>query len=211
MPLCHPSDLGRPIPDSPHAVSACLPTWADNIGYEEGEPRVKDKLTTGYPRFVYNQFCRDLFSRTGETTCDPGEQCLVFPTTAAAGRVATFLTRHVGTDTVRTLPLQETSPGVPGHDDVHVVVFPAEHARVAQDAWQHIGEGISSRQAEDLLAGRPAGDGHQAIRTLVARVGKLAGVPETHVRLASCGMSAFAAVHRALDRLAPGADSVQFG
>ncbi|MBQ12538.1 MAG: hypothetical protein CMJ45_13430 [Planctomyces sp.] len=211
MPLCQPSDLGRPIPDSPHAVSACLPTWADNIGYEEGEPRVKDKLTTGYPRFVYNQFCRDLFSRTGETTCDPGEQCLVFPTAAAAERAATFLSRHAGTGSLRTLPLQETCPGVPGHDDVHVVVFPAEHARVAQDAWQHIGEGISSRQAEDLLAGRPADDGRQAIQTLLARVGKLAGVPETHVRLASSGMGAFAAVHRALDRLAPGADSVQFG
>ena len=79
MPLHLPSDLGRPIPDSPHAVSACLPTWADNIGYEEGEPRVKEKLTTGYPRFVYNRFCRDLFVWVGERAAGPGQDCLVFP------------------------------------------------------------------------------------------------------------------------------------
>ncbi len=47
-PLWRPEDLGCPIPDSPHAVSACLPTWADNIGYEEHDPRVMQKLTTGW-------------------------------------------------------------------------------------------------------------------------------------------------------------------
>lgn len=211
MPLCRPSDLGRPIPDSPHAVSACLPTWADNIGYEEDEPRVKDKLTTGYPRFVYNRFCRDLFSRAGETICAPGEECLVFPTAVAADRTRAFIARHTGTTLGRAVPLENTSLIVTGHEDVHAVVFPAEHARVARDAWQHMGEGISSRQADDLLRGRSPDDGRHAIRTLVDRVAGLAGVPENHVWLASCGMSAFATVHRALERLTPGGDSVQFG
>ena len=62
QPLHLPEHLGQPIPDSPHAVSACLPTWDDNICYEEGDPRVQQKLTTGYPRFVYNRFCQDLQS-----------------------------------------------------------------------------------------------------------------------------------------------------
>ena len=60
-PLWKAEHLGRSIPDSPHAVSACLPTWLDCVGYEEQEPRVVSKLTTGYPRFVYNRLCRELF------------------------------------------------------------------------------------------------------------------------------------------------------
>ena len=95
MPLHLPSDLGRPIPDSPHAVSACLPTWADNIGYEEGEPRVKERLTTGYPRFIYNRFCRDLFAWVGERVAGPGQDCLVFPTAASADRAAGFIDRRL--------------------------------------------------------------------------------------------------------------------
>jgi hypothetical protein len=32
------------------AASMSLPTWSDNVGYEEGDKRVLSKLTTGYPR-----------------------------------------------------------------------------------------------------------------------------------------------------------------
>jgi cystathionine gamma-synthase len=28
-----------------------LPTWADNVSYEEGDKRVMDKMPTGYPRY----------------------------------------------------------------------------------------------------------------------------------------------------------------
>lgn len=34
------------------AVSVSLPTWRANVGYEEGEDWVIDKMKTGYPRFV---------------------------------------------------------------------------------------------------------------------------------------------------------------
>ena len=104
MPLHLPTDLGRPIPDSPHAVSACLPPWADNIGYEEGEPRVKDKLTTGYPRFVYNRFCRDLFNTVAQAVDQPGHDCLVFPTRAAAVRTATFINANQDTNVSQVTP-----------------------------------------------------------------------------------------------------------
>ena len=210
MPLHLPTDLGRPIPDSPHAVSACLPTWADNIGYEEGEPRVKDKLTTGYPRFVYNRFCRDLFNTVAQAVDQPGHDCLVFPTRAAAVRTATFINANQDTQVAQVTPL----PGAlatNGHDNVHVVIFPGELARVGQDAWQHMGEGISSRQAEDLLAGRMAEPAKEINQVVTQRVASLAGVPVKRTWLASCGMSGFAALHRAVDSLSPGLDSVQFG
>jgi cystathionine gamma-synthase len=38
-----------------HAVSVSLPTWADNVGYEEGEKRVVEKMETGYPRFFVHR------------------------------------------------------------------------------------------------------------------------------------------------------------
>jgi hypothetical protein len=44
--------MGAAVPPfTPHAISVSLPTWRDNIGYEEGEKRVRDSLVSGYPRF----------------------------------------------------------------------------------------------------------------------------------------------------------------
>lgn len=48
--------MGSPVPAfTPHAVSVSLPTWEDNIGYEEGEKRVVDAMVNGYPRFFIHR------------------------------------------------------------------------------------------------------------------------------------------------------------
>jgi hypothetical protein len=48
--------LGHSIPYlTPHAVSVSLPTWQDNVGYEEGDKRVVDAMQTGYPRFFVHR------------------------------------------------------------------------------------------------------------------------------------------------------------
>lgn len=45
-------ELGSSVPPhTPHAISVSLPTWRDNVGYEEGEKRVVNKMVSGYPRF----------------------------------------------------------------------------------------------------------------------------------------------------------------
>jgi cystathionine gamma-synthase len=42
--------VGRSIPEIlPHAISVSLPTWKDNVAYEEGE--LGDVMVNGYPRF----------------------------------------------------------------------------------------------------------------------------------------------------------------
>jgi len=52
--VCPP--LGESIPATlPHAISVSLPTWKDNVGYEEGEKRVIDTMRTGYPRFFVHK------------------------------------------------------------------------------------------------------------------------------------------------------------
>jgi cystathionine gamma-synthase len=53
-PKDHP--VGEPIPPyTDHAISVSLPTWEDNVGYEEGDPRVVDTMQTGYPRFFIHK------------------------------------------------------------------------------------------------------------------------------------------------------------
>lgn len=49
--------VGATIPYmTPHAVSVSLPKWADNVDYEEGHQRIKDAMSSGYPRFyIHNQ------------------------------------------------------------------------------------------------------------------------------------------------------------
>lgn len=49
------SALGVSIPNLPHAISVSLPTWDDNVGYEEGEKRVVDAMAGGYPRFFIHR------------------------------------------------------------------------------------------------------------------------------------------------------------
>ena len=51
-PVWKAEELGRPIPDSVHAVSMALPRWEDVVGYEEKHPETLDHLGSGYPRFV---------------------------------------------------------------------------------------------------------------------------------------------------------------
>lgn len=56
-----PKEVGASIPaHTPHAVSVMLPTWQDNIGYEEGDPRVTSRMQCGYPRFFIHPFIKQV-------------------------------------------------------------------------------------------------------------------------------------------------------
>ena len=203
-PLWRPEDLGRPIPDSPHAVSACLPTWADNVGYEEGEARVVDKLTTGYPRFIYNKHCRDLFAECARRFGGDGEACLAFPTRQSAALCAEFLESR----DVRPVRLHDVEQA-----GAWCVSFPDSAAETAKTYWQHAGTGISSRQAAAVLRGGPPapGSGVGLKATLRQRVGGMLGVRPDDARLFPTGMAAFYTLHRALLRIFPDRKLVQFG
>lgn len=201
-PLWRPEDLGRPIPDSPHAVSVCLPTWRDNVGYEEQDPRVHSRLQTGYPRFVYTRFCRDLFDVARRQLARDEETCLVFPALSAAERCARFLHDRTG-----------ARPRIAALDrhHAHAVIFPQACADQAKAFWQHTGEGISSRHAHACLTGQPAEEGTSAKQTLRQRIARLAGTEPDGVFLYPCGMNALFTLYHALGRLLPHRATVQFG
>ncbi len=138
-PLCSPGDLGAPIPPSPYAVSVCLPTWRDNVGYEEGEPRVVDRLQAGYPRFVFHPLCRRLFEECRRRFARDDEGCLAFPTRASAERCGAWIERRTGL----AARIEAT-----GFADVQAVLFAPRCAAEAKAFWQHTGEGVTSRVAE---------------------------------------------------------------
>src|SRR5512147_417157 len=85
-PVYRAEELGLPIPDSIHAVSAALPCWSDVVGYEEKSPRVMRQLKSGYPRFVIHPLVDELAQHIGGDSF-----CLPLPSGRAARKGAQFV------------------------------------------------------------------------------------------------------------------------
>lgn len=200
-PLWQPTDLGQPLPDSPHAVSVCLPTWADNVGYEESDPRVVEAMRCGYPRFFYHPRCRELFEASHEKFGRPGEACLAFGSQQSADQFEQFLQSQ--TDSGGRIVSW-------GSHEIHLALFPESVASVAKLGWQHLGGGATSRQADAALTQRDVPDASDAKRALRERIANLTGVHADDIYLFPCGMNAMFAIHRMLQNVSPGR-SVQFG
>src|SRR5271157_2647258 len=132
--------LGQPIPASVHAVSMALPRWQDVVGYEEKRPEVMARLSSGYPRFVVHPLVAELGRQL-----EPGGCGLPFPSARAAAAAAEFV-RRAGGEAARVVARN----GLTG-----VATTPAGLTTL-RAFWQHTGLIVSSRQAEALLAGRPA-------------------------------------------------------
>jgi len=200
---CRPEDLGKPIPDSRHAASVCLPTWADNLGYERGEERVVGRMQSGYPRFFLHPAVRDLQRACEERFAGPAECCFVFPSRRVAERCAQFVRAQKGV-VARVHPLDDESAfcvcaNVAARDDLKAY-------------WQHTGQIVSSRVAERILAGRPpTSDGAKEKAAIRDRIAGLMNVAAADVWLFPSGMAAIETAFRVFRRLRPDAKSVQFG
>ena len=191
-PRCRVEDLGAPIPDSPHAVSVCLPTWADVIGYEEKEPRVIDKMRTGYPRFFFHPLIQRV---RAALEAKPGRDVLPFAGEASAKQCAEL----AGGKAVAT-------------DGLWAAYFPAENLATARAYWQHAGRILSSRAAEDWLNSRrlAAPDKHLELdlRKLLAG---WSGAPPENISLHPSGMAAIFTAFEAIAARHLGKRTVMFG
>jgi cystathionine gamma-synthase len=195
-PLWRAEDLGRPLPASPHAVSMALPRWRDVVGYEEKDPAISARLTTGYPRFLIHPLVQELARRLA-----PGHTCLPLPSARTASLCADFIRR---TDRA---PVEIIERG-----GLHGVATSAAGTLALRSFWQHTGLIVSSRQADAALAGRVVGPNDGEYRDDLRR--QLAGLydcAETDVFLAPTGMAAqFAALQAVLERT-PGRPTAQLG
>lgn len=191
-PLCHADDLGAPIPDSPHAVSVCLPTWADIIGYEEKDQRVIERMRTGYPRFFLHPLIKAV-----RTALAPGigRDVLPFHDRSAALECAA-LTQGEAVETA----------------GLWAAFFPAEALPVARAYWQHAGRILSSRAAEDWLTTRkPAAPDIALEKVLKDRLAGWSGAPADNISLHPSGMAAIFTAFQLVTARRPGKRTVMFG
>lgn len=185
-PLCRPEDLGRPIPNTKHAISMCLPRWRDVVGYEERDPATMDQLQLGYPRFFYHPLVLAACEKFRESADDHVQ---LYTTRAAARRCAAYLSiKDPGADVhLRGL----------GDSPVTLISFPEALADHAKEYWQHAGEGISSRCAEALLNGAPLPNASDAYTTILQRLAEFTGATVDCIYLFPSGMAAINAAYLA--------------
>lgn len=203
-PRCRAEHLGLPMPDSPHAVSSCLPMWRDNIRYEEGDPDVVGRLKAAYPRFclhpLVRQLCRETFG--GESLG------LIFPSRRAAERALAYVAWR-GAVSAKLRPLDGSSTAAISACGVSIAT---EEFSTLREYWQHAGEVITSRAAEMILNGEPVTCSETAERIIVRnRLADLRNGNADDIWLFPCGMAAIAAVCRAMRTHDASSPSVQFG
>lgn len=195
-PAWAPADLGFPLPDSPHACLVSLPTWDAVIGYEEGRADVVQAMRAGYPRFFVHPTTWALFEELERRLARPGERVVAYSTPAAAARARDYAearSGHVGR-------LEEV-------DGLSVLVVPQAAYQAARDYWRHTGELVTSRQAEDFLAGRRADrSGEVTVRADMARVME---VREEDLFLFESGMAAIFTLFRVVTARGAGRKTLQ--
>lgn len=157
------TQVGESIPpQTEHAVSVSLPTWEANVGYEEGDPNIINKLTTGYPRFFIHLYIKKLCSLilTKFSRNDSVEQCLIFSSYNVAKRCREYIkVKRPSTSTypIRILQLSSEKPNSLDESrykqecKVSTVFVHKDDFKYLKEYWQHTGEGISSRVAEYML------------------------------------------------------------
>jgi len=202
-PLFRAEDLGRPIPDSPHATSVAMPLWQHVIGYEEGDPEIVSQLACGYPRFVVHPTVRKLFQACLDRNGRSGETCFAFPSKRLAHDCVSFLVEQ-GIHGARAV----AQP----HGGIYATFFPEDAFPHAKRFWQHFGGIVSSRRACAALARRDDNPINiEADRLIRERIGHCVnGAPE-NVFLYPTGMSALAAALAMVQSLRTEAKSIQLG
>ncbi len=177
-----------------------LPTLADVVAYEEQDPRVRQALRAGYPRFIRHPLVRELAARLAAEGRMEADAPLL-PAGAAARDLCAFL----GLPDSRAARLEEGLWTVRLGGDARL-------AGEARAFLQHTGCGLSSREAEDVLKVRygnepyPEERAEGAPREHRARIraalhAVYGTAAETDIRLFRSGMNAFYAGFRALKAL----------
>ncbi len=195
-PAWQEKDLGRPLPDSPHACSVCLPTWDSIIGYEEGREKILKRLRAGYPRFFKHPTVERLFDNAKSEVAGENEEIIVLPTRAAVQRAHRWVERKA-----------ETAVRITSYHGLQVLIVPAKAKAEANAYWRFSGEVVSSRQAQDFLDGNPreGSKSHLVARALT----KFTGSTAENTFVFASGMAAVNSVLRALPGLQKGKKTLQ--
>ncbi|KAK4056833.1 Cystathionine gamma-synthase [Microbotryomycetes sp. JL221] len=157
--------LGSTVPFmTPHAVSVSLPKWADNVDYEEGHERIKQAMTSGYPRFFIHHQIEQLAKLVRTRFGRSDELCILLPTRNTAKRCQAFLLTLSPPANSRiiewTIQSNKVASSTMDSDmaarqrtlTLFACFASATNWSGLKQYWQHTGEGISSRMAERCLS-----------------------------------------------------------
>ncbi|CBF82670.1 cystathionine gamma-synthase [Aspergillus nidulans FGSC A4] len=151
---------GGPVPpNTDHAVSVSLPTWEANVAYEEGELWLVNKMQCGYPRFfvhpIIQELAQEIVARFGNPEY---EATTLFPSPNTARVCHTFILSRISREEAHKIRVLDFVPTKELETELSTiqsllscVIYPKEHAKIAKQAWQHTGDGVSSRRGEFCL------------------------------------------------------------
>jgi cystathionine gamma-synthase len=188
MPAFSPIPLGQPIPATAHAVSCSLPTMAEVVGYEEKDPAVLARMSSGYPRFVVHPFNRQLSTEIA-AEIELADHPLWLTCSA---RAAVGLVRELGEPQARLVNYRGL------HGVAHTPT--PDLFRQAKTYLQNTGGFLSSRAAEDHLVARGAlaaaapeilqtAHAHDTVTSTLCRA--YPGTSTADIVLSPSGMNAF--------------------
>lgn len=187
--------VGTRIPGSMHSITCSIPTIADIIGYEEKKPETMRAIQSGYPRFVRHALIRRMTTDFGNRHALGDREIFLTPSRSLAEEALAF-----GRDPDGRLVAEEDCFAI------HLANGSPAVGRI-KAYMQHVGGGISSRQAEACLLARglisdaeaeELADPETAETEVRTELGDLFGTTPERVVLASSGMNAFYAVFRAI-------------
>ena len=209
--LWQPEDLGKPIGGSPHAISACLPTWSDVVGYEEGEERVIGALQCGYPRFFVHPLIESLVRELLNQEKLENKFGLPFYSGKSADRAFQYLN---SISEGRAYCYEYKSAAI----RYFLVTVPEALEKEARFYWRLSGEGISSRMAQFILMSRESGvtpdipcKSDSTVASIKSKLGRYYDVSIEDIYLFPSGMSAIYNLHHSISQLFTGHQQVQIG
>lgn len=191
--------LGKPIPDSQHAISVSLPRWDHVIGYEENNPEVVSKIKQGYPRFVSHYLLNDLQKKFGLAETE-NIKFQLFPSLNAAGKCQQFL---------KTAELNSEVKKIDESGLSYIKYHPKDHLQV-KSFQQHCGEIVSSRMAYDILNNNSL-KFNKAKNKIRKKVAELSLVDKKHVFLFPTGMASIFSAFEYISCNNPGLPTIQYG
>ncbi len=203
-PYWKSEDLGKAIPQSPHAVSVALPRWEDVIAYEEKDPGVLKSLEAIYPRFGLNP----LVQKVAQLACDISEweECSAWPYPTFAS--ATKARNHCSKNS------ENGKTNIKKVLGLYCLIADTKSTPKAKEFWQHTGIGASSRLAAIALnqeAAPAPKAGEEAREILRKRLAEIYSCPPKNVELFPSGMAALESGLEAITQLFPNKSVLQLG
>ncbi len=181
-PCWSAKDLGKALPDTPHAVSVALPRWQDVIDYEEKKEHCMSLLQAIYPRFGLNPLVSEIAQKSIQKFKIKLVESWPYPNLKVAQRAKL----HCEKNSSGTTFIKEFM-------GLHCLVTDIQSTPFGKAFWQHTGLGVSSRQAAIALNKERApskDEGKRATHVLRERLSKIYKCNSNLIQLHPSGMAA---------------------